>query len=91
MAELAVEIVSEEKAIWSGSGSAIPARTINGRSGIPPGHTPMLAVLGDGEVVVRTTDGGTVTAQARGGFFSVDHDRVVIAATSARLGDAAAA
>ncbi|HAY86742.1 MAG TPA: F0F1 ATP synthase subunit epsilon, partial [Micrococcus luteus] len=26
-----------------------------------------------------------------GGFFSVDHDRVVIAATSARLGDAAAA
>ena len=51
----------------------------------------MLAVLGDGEVVVRTTDGGTVTAQAHGGFFSVDHDRVVIAATSARLGDAAAA
>ena len=38
-----------------------------------------------------TTDGGTVTAQAHGGFFSVDHDRVVIAATSARLGDAAAA
>ncbi|WP_248124205.1 F0F1 ATP synthase subunit epsilon [Micrococcus lacusdianchii] len=90
MAELAVEIVSEEKAIWSGSASAISARTINGEIGILPGHTPMLAVLGDGEVVVRTTDGGTVTAQAQGGFLSVDHDRVVIAASAAQLDGAAA-
>ncbi|MDY6055718.1 F0F1 ATP synthase subunit epsilon [Micrococcus sp.] len=89
MAELAVEIVSEEKAIWSGAASAVSARTVNGEIGILPGHSPMLAVLGDGEVVVRTVDGRTVTAQASGGFFSVDHDRVVIAASSAHLGEAA--
>ena len=61
MAELNVEIVSEERSIWSGAASAVSARTVNGEIGILPGHTPMLAVLGDGEVVVRTTDGGTVT------------------------------
>ena len=68
MAELNVEIVSEERSIWSGAASAVSARTVNGEIDILPGHTPMLAVLGDGEVVVRTTDGGTVTAQARGGL-----------------------
>ena len=91
MAALEVEIVSEEQSIWKGEASAVSARTSQGEIGILPGHTPMLAVLGDGEVVVRTADGGTVTAQAHGGFFSVDHDRVVIAAASARLGGAAAA
>ena len=55
MAELNVEIVSEERSIWSGAASAVSARTVNGEIGILPGHTPMLAVLGDGEVVVRTT------------------------------------
>jgi F-type H+-transporting ATPase subunit epsilon len=86
MAELKVEIVSEERSVWTGTASAVSARTIDGEIGILPGHTPLLAVLGDGEVVVRTTDGSTVTAHAAGGFFSVDHDQVVIAATSARMG-----
>lgn len=88
MAELKVEIVSEERSVWNGTASAVSARTIDGEIGILPGHTPMLAVLGDGEVVVRTTDGSTVTAHAAGGFFSVDNDRVVIAAASARMGSA---
>lgn len=88
MAELKVEIVSEERSVWTGAAAAVSARTIDGEIGILPGHTPLLAVLGDGEVVVRTTDGSTVTAQAAGGFFSVDNDQVVIAATSAHLGSA---
>ena len=50
MAELNVEIVSEERSIWSGAASAVSARTVNGEIGILPGHTPMLAVLGDGAV-----------------------------------------
>jgi len=91
MAELDVEIVSEERSVWRGAATAVSARTAQGEIGILPGHTPMLAVLGDGEVLVRTADGGTVTAHANGGFFSVDHDRVVIAATTARLGDVTAA
>ena len=52
MAELKVEIVSEERSVWNGTASAVSARTVDGEIGILPGHTPMLAVLGDGEVVV---------------------------------------
>ena len=49
MAELKVEIVSEERSVWNGTASAVSARTIDGEIGILPGHTPLLAVLGDGE------------------------------------------
>lgn len=79
MAELAVEIVSEEKAIWSGSASAVSARTINGEIGILPGHTPILGVLVEGDVVI-STESGERTAAVDGGFLSVDHDTVTIVA-----------
>ena len=95
MAELEVEIVAEDRFVWSGPAQSVSARTIDGEIGILPGHTPLLAVLGDGDVVVTTADGQTVTAHAEGGFFSVNHDRVEIVAGSARLegdprGDSAA-
>ena len=57
MAELNVEIVSEERSIWSGAASAVSARTVNGEIGILPGHTPMLAVLGDGDNPTVTSVG----------------------------------
>ena len=95
MAELEVEIVAEDRFVWSGPAQSVSARTIDGEIGILPGHTPLLAVLGDGDVVVTTADGQTVTARAEGGFFSVNHDRVEIVAGSATLdgeshGDSAA-
>jgi F-type H+-transporting ATPase subunit epsilon len=83
--ELEVEIVAEDHFVWSGPAQSVSARTIDGEIGILPGHTPMLAVLGDGDVVVQQAGGGTVTAHAEGGFFSVDNDRVVIVAGAARL------
>ena len=89
MAELEVEIVAEDRFVWSGPAQSVSARTSEGEIGILPGHTPMLAVLGDGDVVVTTADGQTVKAHAEGGFFSVNQDRVEIVAGSASLeGDA---
>ncbi|MFC7402743.1 F0F1 ATP synthase subunit epsilon [Citricoccus sp. GCM10030269] len=88
--ELEVEIVAEDRFIWSGPALSVSARTIDGEIGILPGHSPMLAVLGDGGVVVQQVNGSTVTAHAEGGFFSVDNDRVVIVAGAATLdGDSA--
>jgi F-type H+-transporting ATPase subunit epsilon len=83
--ELDVEIVAEDRFVWSGPAQSVSARTIDGEIGILPGHTPLLAVLGDGQVVVRQSNGATVTAHAEGGFFSVDNDRVVIVAGAATL------
>lgn len=82
---LNVEIVAEDHQVWSGQARSVSARTIDGEVGILPGHTPMLAVLGDGEVVVETADGSAVVAEASGGFFSVHENRVTLAATQARL------
>ncbi|MGM7670067.1 F0F1 ATP synthase subunit epsilon [Microbacterium sp. A93] len=83
--ELEVEIVAEDRFVWSGPAQSVSARTIDGEIGILPGHSPLLAVLGDGDVVVQQLNGQTVTAHAEGGFFSVDHDRVVIVAGAASL------
>lgn len=83
--ELEVEIVAEDRFVWSGPAQSVSARTIDGEIGILPGHSPLLAVLGDGDVVVQQLNGQTVNAHAEGGFFSVDNDRVVIVAGAARL------
>ena len=83
--ELEVEIVAEDRFVWSGPAQSVSARTIDGEIGILPGHSPLLAVLGDGDVVVQQVNGKTVTAHAEGGFFSVDNDRVVIVAGAASL------
>lgn len=83
--ELEVEIVAEDRFVWSGPAQSVSARTIDGEIGILPGHSPLLAVLGDGDVVVQQLNGQTVNAHAEGGFFSVDNDRVVIVAGAASL------
>ena len=43
-----VELVSVERAIWSGEATAVFARTTEGELGILPGHTPLLGALEPG-------------------------------------------
>jgi len=50
-----VEIVSAEKAIFSGEAEMLVAPTIDGEIGIMPGHAQLLAQLGAGEVRLRVT------------------------------------
>ena len=87
MAELNVEIVSEERSIWSGAASAVSARTVNGEIGILPGHTPMLAVLGDGEVSYATAVDffGTSYSIDVAAVVHVQEDRLVVQATKLQL------
>jgi F-type H+-transporting ATPase subunit epsilon len=56
----------------------VRARSIDGDLGIMPGHTPLLAILGEGEVVVKGIDAAGVTVTVDGGFLSVDRDQVRI-------------
>ncbi len=85
MAELKVSVVSADREVWSGLAKQIVARTTEGEIGILPGHEPILAILSTGEVRVTTLDGSVVTANADGGFFSVEHDTVTIIAGQAEL------
>jgi len=78
---LQVELVSADRKVWEGEASQVSALSIAGALGILPGHTPILCVLGEGEVRVNA-DGSWRSAQIDGGFLSVDHDRVTIIAES---------
>lgn len=51
-----VEIVSAEKEIFSGKATMLFAPAIEGEIGVAPGHTPMVSLLGPGEVRVQTSD-----------------------------------
>jgi F-type H+-transporting ATPase subunit epsilon len=85
MAELRVSVVSADHDVWSGPARQIIARTTEGEIGILPGHEPILAILGRGEVRVTGTDGQVVTAHADDGFLSVEHDTVTVVARHAEL------
>ena len=85
MAALTVSIVAADHEVWSGEAKQIVARTTEGEIGILSGHEPMLAILGAGEVRVTLADGSVVTANADGGFLSVEHDTVQVVASDAEL------
>lgn len=80
MSALNVELVAADRKVWSGEASMIRARTAEGEIGIMPGHTPILGVLIEGDVVIHASEGGDRTATIDGGFLSVDHDNVTIVA-----------
>ena len=86
MASMKVELVSIEKAIWSGEATAVFARTTVGELGILPGHTPLLGELAQGfPVRIDPVEGPSITVTVDGGFLSVRKDGVSVLAESAEL------
>lgn len=83
--ELTVNVVSAIAQVWEGQAKQVVARTSEGEMGILPGHEPVLAILGAGEVRVTTLKGDVITAVADDGFFSVNNDTVTIVAREASL------
>ncbi len=91
MAELEVEIVAADHFVWSGAATMVKARTSDGEIGILPGHSPVLAILAEGELAIQPVSGERITVGVDGGFFSVDSNRVVIVADNAKIGGAVTA
>ena len=84
-AQLSVHVVSADREVYSGEATMVVARTVDGEIGILPGHEPMLAILAGGEVRVTTEDGSKITANAAGGFLSVENNNVSVVASAAEL------
>jgi F-type H+-transporting ATPase subunit epsilon len=79
-----VELVSVERAIWSGEATAIFARTPDGELGILPGHAPLLGALEPGWIVRIDREGDeSLKVAAHGGFLSVRKDGVSVLAEMA--------
>ena len=82
---LRVELVSADAAIWTGAAKMVVAKTVEGEIGLLPGHEPVLAILGDGEVRITLPEGEVIKANAAEGFLSVEHDVVTVVARHATL------
>ena len=82
MSSLKVEMVAADRKVWEGEAKLVRARTTQGELGILPGHSPLLGVLVEGDVMIQGLDGARHNAIVDGGFLSVDSDVVVIVAES---------
>jgi F-type H+-transporting ATPase subunit epsilon len=83
-----VELVSVEKALWSGEATAIFARTPEGELGVLPGHAPLLGALEPGWVVrIDRVGESSVKVAVHGGILSVRKDGVAVLGEMAELGE----
>lgn len=87
MATLDVQVVAADHAVWSGEAKSLTGRTVEGDMGILPGHSPVLALLAEGDLTIEPAEGSTVKAYVKGGFFSVDSDRITVVADEASIGE----
>ncbi len=83
-ATLHVELVAADRVVWSGEGSQVVARTVEGDLGVLVGHQPLLSVLVPGVVKIMT-EGEIVVAVVEDGFLSVADNRVSILSEDASL------
>lgn len=77
---LKVEMVAADRKVWEGEARFVRARSVAGELGILPGHTPLLGILVEGEVIIESIDGARKAVTVDEGFLSVDSDVVTIVA-----------
>jgi F-type H+-transporting ATPase subunit epsilon len=83
-----VDIVSAEKALWSGSVEFIVVPGSQGELGIHGGHAPLLTYLKPGDVEVHDTNGETQHFYVSGGVVEVQPQGVIVLSdTSVRAQD----
>ncbi|MDT4938544.1 MAG: F-type H+-transporting ATPase subunit epsilon [Pseudonocardiales bacterium] len=88
MATMHVELVSVERALWSGEATAVFARTTEGELGVLPGHIPLLGALEPGWTVrIDRVDDSELRIAVHGGFLSVRADGVSVLAEMAEPAD----
>jgi len=88
MSTMHVELVSIERAIWSGEATAVFGRTTEGELGVLPGHTPLLGALEPGYPVRIVQEGGEeLRVAVHGGFLSVHRDGVSVLAEQAEVAE----
>jgi F-type H+-transporting ATPase subunit epsilon len=76
--KLRVRVVSPDRVVFDGEGSAVVAPAWDGQVGILPGHAPMLALLGAGELSIDRVGGGSDEFHVAGGVLKVERDQVTL-------------
>ncbi|MBV32631.1 MAG: F0F1 ATP synthase subunit epsilon [Porticoccaceae bacterium] len=82
------DIVSADKALFSGAVSMVIATGSLGEMGITPGHTPLLSDLNPGPVRLVMNDGGEEIYYLSGGYIEVQPTSIsILADTAVRAAD----
>jgi F-type H+-transporting ATPase subunit epsilon len=81
-----VEIVTQERTVFSGEVDSVNLPGSEGRLGILPNHSPLLTTLSYGEVIVRKGNQENYYAIG-GGFAEVQPEKVIVLADSAERSD----
>ncbi|MGH7472127.1 MAG: F0F1 ATP synthase subunit epsilon [Longimicrobiales bacterium] len=74
---LQVSVISPERTVFEGAADQVVASAWDGEVGILRGHAPMLVLLGEGEVRIRSS-GRDQRFHIAGGFLQVADDHVTI-------------
>ncbi len=77
-AVLQVRVVSPDQVVFEGDASALVAPAWDGRVGVLPGHAPMLALLGAGELNLDRPGGGSEVFHVAGGVIKVERNVVTL-------------
>jgi F-type H+-transporting ATPase subunit epsilon len=79
---LTLEIVTPEARVYSDTIDSVVIPTVEGEIGVLPGHIPLLAQVGYGELRV-TKGGATQLLAVGGGFAQISADKISILAENA--------
>jgi F-type H+-transporting ATPase subunit epsilon len=75
---LRVRVVSPDRVVFDGEGTAVVAPAWDGQVGILPGHAPMLALVGSGVLSVERPGGGSDSFHVAGGVLKVERNQVTV-------------
>lgn len=87
MSSFQVEVVSNEKLLYSGAAAMLVAPGVGGELGILPGHAPLLTQIKPGVLKINLSDGGEELLYISGGILEVQPDKVTVLADFAERGE----
>lgn len=82
-----LDIISLTAQLWSGSARLVSLPGLAGRFGVMARHLPVLNLLREGMVVIRTEQGADETIYVSGGYVEVQPARVLVVADLAERND----
>lgn len=82
-----LEIVMPTGIVWQGEAQQVRLPSANGSMGILPGHTPIMAGLVPGTIVVDCPDGAELSYTVSDGLVTVDSDHIYVVVESAEKQD----
>lgn len=82
-----VEIVAPTGVVWKGEASQVRLPAAGGDMGILPGHTPVMAGLESGVIVIDRADGEVMNFSVPEGLVTVDSDHIYVVVESAERAD----